>query len=130
MKVIPFSARSFVPASHENLLAPGVLKKVLIEKADLRPGRVQMINWANLAVGKRFAPHYHEDMQEIFILVEGEAEITVGKETVTLRRGDGIVIDPREVHAMRNVGAKDVEYLALGITSEAGGRTVVVEENP
>ncbi len=69
-------------------------------------------------------------MQEIFILVEGEAEITVGKETFTLRCGDGIVIDPREVHAMRNVGAKDVEYLALGITSEAGGRTVVVEESP
>jgi len=129
MKVIPFAARSFVPAGHENPLAPGVLKKVLIEKADLRPGRVQMVNWASLAVGKRFAPHYHEDMQEIFILVQGEAELTVGKETVRLRRGDGVVIDPREVHEMRNVGSEDVEYLALGITSEAGGRTVVVEEN-
>ncbi len=45
MKLIPFAARSFVPAGHENPMAPGVLKKVLIEKADLRPGRVQMINW-------------------------------------------------------------------------------------
>ena len=39
MKIIPSASRSFVPAGHENPLSPGVLKKVLLEKADLRPGR-------------------------------------------------------------------------------------------
>ena len=29
---------------------------------------------------------------------------------------------------MRNLGSEKVEYLAIGITSEAGGKTVVVEE--
>ena len=128
MRIIRSAAREFVPAGHENPLAPGVLKKVLLEKADLRPGRVQMINWASLGSGKAFAPHYHEDMQEVFILVQGEAEITVGAETATLRRGDAVVIDPREVHRMRNAAADAAEYLAIGITSEAGGKTVVVEE--
>jgi mannose-6-phosphate isomerase-like protein (cupin superfamily) len=103
------------------------LKKVLLEKADLRPGRIQMVNWASLGVGKEFARHYHEDMQEIFILVAGEAEITVAAETATLRRGDAVVIDPREVHQMRNAGTEAVEYLAIGITSEAGGKTVVMD---
>jgi mannose-6-phosphate isomerase-like protein (cupin superfamily) len=128
MRIVASVSRSFVPAAHENPLSPGVLKKVLLEKADLRPGRIQMVNWASLGVGKRFAPHYHEDMQEIFILVQGEAEITVGTDTATLRRGDAVVIDPREVHQMRNSGAEAVEYLAIGITSEAGGKTVVVGE--
>ncbi len=128
MRTITFAARPAVPAGHENPLSPGVLKKVLLEKADLQPGRIQMVNWASLAAGREFARHYHEDMQEIFILVQGEAEITVGTETATLRRGDTVVIDPREVHRMRNVGAESVEYLAIGITSEAGGQTVVVEE--
>jgi len=109
-------------------MSPGVLKKVLLEKADLRPGRVQMVNWASLAVGRRFARHYHEDMQEIFILVQGEADIKVEAGTVRLRRGDAVVIDPREVHEMRNAGSEEVEYLAIGITSEEGGRTVVVED--
>ena len=129
MRVIPFATRSFVPAGHEDPKSPGVLKKVLMEKADLRPGRVQMVNWASLAVGRRFARHYHEDMQEIFVLVRGEAEITVAAETVRLCRGDAVVIDPREVHEMRNTGSEEVEYLAIGITSEDGGRTVVVEED-
>ncbi len=128
MKTIPFAYHSFVPAAHENPLSPGVLKKVLLAKADLQPGRVQMINWASLGVGKRFAPHYHEDMQEIFILVQGEAKITVGQETATLCRGDTVVINPREVHQMQNIGAETVEYLAIGITTEAGGKTVVVEQ--
>lgn len=64
MKVVPFDSLSFVPAAHENPLSPGVLKKVLFAKADLRAGRIQMINRANLAVGRQFARHYHEDMQE------------------------------------------------------------------
>jgi mannose-6-phosphate isomerase-like protein (cupin superfamily) len=127
MKTILSALRSFVPAAHENPLSPGVLKKVLLEKADLRPGRIQMINWASLGPGKQFARHYHEDMQEIFILVAGEAEVTVAAETATLGRGDAVVIDPREVHQMRNAGTETAEYLAIGITGECGGRTVVVD---
>ncbi len=129
MKLHPFARGSFVPAGHEDPLSPGVLKKVLLEKADLQRGRVQMVNWANLGVGKCFARHYHEDMQEIFIVVQGEAEITVGTEAAILGRGDAVVIDPREIHQMRNVGTEPVEYLAIGITQEAGGKTVVVEES-
>ena len=87
-----------------------------------------MVNWALLGVGKHFARHYHEDMQEVFIIVQGEAEITAGTQTAALRRGDAVVIDPREIHQMRNAGTEAVEYLAIGITSEAGGKTVVVEE--
>ena len=128
MRTVKSASRSFVPAGHEDPLSSGVLKKVLLEKADLQPGRIQMVNWASLGAGKRFARHYHEDMQEIFILVQGEAEITVETETAILRRGDAVVIDPREVHQMRNAGTEAVEYLAIGITSEVRGKTVVVEE--
>ena len=128
MRISASATRSFVPAGHENPLSPRVLKKILLEKADLQPGRIQMVNWASLGAGKEFARHYHEDMQEIFILVQGEAEITVGTETTTLHRGDAVVVDPLEVHQMRNAGTEAVEYLAIGITSEAGGKTVVVEE--
>jgi mannose-6-phosphate isomerase-like protein (cupin superfamily) len=128
MRIIPFDSQLSLPAGHENPLSPSVLKKVLIEKSDLQRGSIQMINWASLGIGKRFAPHYHEDMQEIFILVQGEAKILVGQETAVLHRGDTIVIDPREIHQMQNMGLETVEYLAIGITNDTGGQTVVVEE--
>ena len=128
MKTIHAADRPFVPASHENPLSPGVWKKVLLQKADLQAGTVQMVNWAKLPKGKGFAAHYHEDMQEVFIIIQGVTEITVGSETVVLRRGDTIVIDPREVHEMRNLGDEDAEYFALGISAGVGGRTIVVEK--
>jgi len=121
----------FVPASHENPLDPGVWKKVLFPQADLQSGVVQMVNWARLPAGKRFAAHYHEDMQEIFVILQGEAHLQVGADRVVMRRGDAVRIDAREVHTMSNPGSDAVEYLVVGISAGAGGRTVVVErESP
>ncbi len=126
MRIILAADRPTVPAGHENPASPGTWKRVLCQRDDLHPGRVQMINWATTPVGRQFAPHYHEDMQEVFIILQGEAELTAGGQTVVLRRGDAVVIDARETHAMRNVGDVPVEYVALGIAGSAGGKTVVV----
>jgi mannose-6-phosphate isomerase-like protein (cupin superfamily) len=126
MRIIRAIDKSFIPASHENPLAPGVWKKVLFQRDDLQPGTVQMVNWARVPVGSSFAAHYHEDMQEIFILVAGEAEMVVSGETVVLGRGDTIAIDAGEIHRMTNRGSNEVEYVVLGITGNRGGKTVVV----
>ena len=127
MQTIRSADRAFVPAGHEDPQNPGVWKKVLLEKADLQAGHVQMVNWARLPSGNSFARHYHEDMQEVFVIVQGTAEAVVGRESVTLQRGDAILIDPHEVHEMSNPGPNDVEYLALGISRGTGGKTVVVD---
>jgi mannose-6-phosphate isomerase-like protein (cupin superfamily) len=127
MKTAYSTERAFVPASHENPLAAGVWKKVLFQKGDLLAGSVPMVNWSRLPVGKSFAAHYHEDMQEVFILVQGEAEMTVAGAVVRLRRGDAVAVGPREVHHMRNCGSEDVEYVVFGVATGQGGRTVVVE---
>lgn len=116
----------FVPASHEDLRDPGVWKKVLFSRADIQAGVVQMVNWARLGGGKRFADHYHEDMQEIFVILRGEAHMKIGTERVVLRCGDAVRIDPHEMHVMSNPGTEDVEYIVVGVSSGLGGRTVVV----
>ncbi len=126
MKLILSNDKSFVPASHENPLAPGVWKKILFQRDELQPGTVQMVNWSRLPAGSSFAAHYHEDMQEIFIILSGQAQMDVSGETMLLGRGDTIAIDPREIHRMTNRGNEDVEYVVVGITGNRGGKTVVV----
>jgi mannose-6-phosphate isomerase-like protein (cupin superfamily) len=126
MKITRSADIEYVPASHENPVSPGVWKKVLCQRADLQAGHVQMINWARMPVGKAFAPHYHEDMQEVFVILRGTAEITIDEETAVLTAGDAVLIGARDVHVMRNTGEEDVEYLAMGISSGEGGRTVNV----
>lgn len=127
MRPILFDNLSFVAAGHEDPLNPGVWKKVLFKKDELQPGRIQMVNWARLPTGRTFAAHYHEDMQEIFIILSGETRIQVDDQTMVLRRGDAVLIDPREVHQMWNDGEEDVDYLAIGIAGGPDGRTVMVE---
>ena len=125
-RVIRGSEIEFVAASHEDPKNPGVLKRVLATKDDLMDGRVQMMNWASLPAGSSFQAHYHEDMQETFIILSGRVEMTVDGEVTALDPGDAILIEPREVHSMKNVTDRDLEYIVVGISTGQGGKTVVV----
>src|SRR5688572_18911451 len=98
MKIIHFNDSDFVPASHEDPANPGVWKKVLFKKNELLTGRIQMINWAKLPVGKSFSPHYHEDMEEVFIILSGKSEFSVNDEKEIVQKGDGVLVPIKSVH--------------------------------
>ena len=117
----------FVPASHEDQAQPGVLKRVLATADQLFRGQVQMVNWSRLPVGSSFRPHYHEDMQEVFVLINGEVDMSVDGQVVSLQGGDAILVDPKEIHEMHNRCDEAVEYIVFGISTQQGGQTVVVE---
>ncbi len=126
MKIVSSGDSEFVPASHEEAEAPGVLKKILLRKNDFIDGKVQMLNWALLPVGRSFSPHYHQDMQEVFIMIEGRAIMTVDGQEAAIGPGDVVVIAPKGVHRMENTGSEDVQYLVVGISGGKKGKTVVV----
>ena len=127
MKIIRFDSLKFIPASHEDPLSPGALKKVLLSRGNIPNGRVQMINWAKMTAGKSFKSHYHEDMTEIFIILNGKAQIQVGQTVEDLEKGDTAVISVKEIHTMKNTSDIELEYIALGITTGDGtGKTVNV----
>ena len=128
MRIIRGSEIQFIPASHEDPDKPGVLKRVLAKRDELIDGRIQMINWASLPAGSSFRAHYHQDMEEVFIILSGRVEMTVDGQSNELLPGDAIVIAPREVHTMKNLTDQALEYIVLGISTEEGGQTVVVEE--
>ncbi len=128
MRIIRATNQDMVPASHEDPQNPGVLKRVIAVKDDLQVGRVQMVNWARLPEGNEFQTHFHEDMEEVFIMIRGQAQMYTGDQVETLGVGDTAIVAPREMHRMRNVGAGEVEYIVFGISSEQGGKTVVVSQ--
>jgi len=139
MNFISSTASAFVPASHEDLANPGVLKRVIATKADFMAGQVQMLNWAQLPVGSSFQPHYHEDMQEVFVLLCGTVTMMISNRSdsatpafqatmkqVKMKRGDSVIINPDEIHEMRNIGEDVAEFIVFGISSQKGGKTVVI----
>jgi mannose-6-phosphate isomerase-like protein (cupin superfamily) len=125
MKIFRLKDLEWTPASHENPESPSVWKKVLLQKADLLEGRVQMVNWCRMEPEKAFRAHYHEDLEEIFIILKGQGKILVDGEEAEMGKGEAVVIPPGIVHEMKNAGGEDLEYLAVGISQGKGGKTVL-----
>lgn len=125
MRVVRGAEIEFEPASHEDPDRPGVYKRVLLQKADLVPGRVQMVNWAKLPIGASFARHYHEDMEEVFVILDGMIRAIVDQTQVELAAGDCIVVGRGERHQMTNMSNHDVHYVVFGIAGNNNGKTVV-----
>lgn len=126
MKIVRLAEIERVPAAHEDPADPGVLKQVLLRRDDLVSGRIQMINWSTLLPSKSFRAHYHEAMDEVFIILDGEVEITVGKEKEKLGKGDAVVIPEASVHVMTNLTNREVHYIAIGTARDRGGKTIVM----
>lgn len=126
MKIIRLKDVEWLPAGDEDPQSAGVWKKVLLQKPDLIAGQVQMVNWCKLKIGKGFQRHYHEDMEEIFVILTGHVSIRVADEEAELGKGEAVVIPPVCVHEMKNIGKGEAEYLAIGISRGKRGKTVVV----
>ncbi|MFM7166463.1 MAG: cupin domain-containing protein [Planctomycetaceae bacterium] len=128
MKWIAASDSGYVPASHEDPRSPGVLKRVIATRELFQQGQVQMLNWALLPAGSSFQRHYHEDMQEVFLMIAGSVRMTVSDDSRVLGPGDAVLVDPGEIHQMQNLLTTPAEYIVFGITSGRGGRTIVIAE--
>ncbi len=126
MKIVHFSDLNFIPASHEDVKNPGALKKVLLKRDDIPSGRIQMINWAKIPVGKKFESHYHEQMLEVFIIINGKVKARIDEEETILEKGDMAIAMEGQVHTFENICSEDVNYFAMGIVTGEGGKTVNV----
>ncbi len=124
MKIVRFKDLDFIPASHEDPKDPGALKKILLKRDDLPNGRIQMINWAKIPIGKSFAPHYHESMIEVFIIISGKVRVKIDQEEATLEKGDTVVAFEKQVHEMKNISDEEVDYFAMGVVTGEGGKTI------
>jgi mannose-6-phosphate isomerase-like protein (cupin superfamily) len=113
-----------IPASHEDPLDPGVLKKILVGKGIIQRGDVQMVNFAVMPISKKFNLHYHEDMDEVFILVSGNAQMKVGSEIFVMNPFDTVVVPATFPHEMANIGGTPVTYIVFGVSRGEGGKTI------
>lgn len=72
-------------------------------------------------VGKSTSRHYHGRSESIFHVLVGRLRMEVDGQSVALDPGDTIVIEPGEIHVLRNVGterATVVESMAPPFSSK------------
>ena len=71
----------------------------------------QSLAEARLAPGLATEPHFHPRTEEIYYVLNGEAEMTIDDEQQTVGAGDAIGISPGQVHTIRNTGEEMLIFL-------------------
>jgi mannose-6-phosphate isomerase-like protein (cupin superfamily) len=64
-----------------------------------------------LPPGKGSLPHYHPEVEEVYYLLQGEAEMEVDRQVERVGPGDVVVIPSKATHHIRNLSDKEVILL-------------------
>lgn len=63
--------------------------------------------------GEREVMHYHQSARQFFYILEGEAQMVFEDQTVTLKKGEGLEIQPQVRHRFENNSKADVHFLVI-----------------
>lgn len=86
---------------------------------------VFLTNWAYvdhlvLPPGVSEGLHRHAGVEEVYYVIGGSGEASVGSETAAIRKGDAVPLQLNDPHAFRNAGTEDLELMILGIAAQKG----------
>lgn len=70
------------------------------------------------------------DMSEVYYVVSGQGEFTVGTETTAVREGDAIPVDFGQARAIANRGAAPLELMIIGVARDMPAKAALMSEPP
>ena len=95
-----------IPSTHEVVGIPS--KRFAIAK------RITSFWIMTIAPGATNPRHTHEDIEQIYFILEGEGTVSVENEEAKLRKGDAVFLPERKSHRFHNYTDKPCIILAVG----------------
>jgi mannose-6-phosphate isomerase-like protein (cupin superfamily) len=86
----------------------------------------QSLAEARLPPGARTTAHYHRQTEEIYYILTGKGDMTIGDENQTVGPGDAIAIPPKMIHQIVNTGAEPLVFLCTCAPAYEHDDTVLV----
>lgn len=80
---------------------------------------VDAFDWHRLPSGSVIREHDHPHTEEIYFVLEGEAEMRLGEDWRRIGPGDLVVTPLNTRHAIVNVGETDLEFLVMEVVPPA-----------
>jgi mannose-6-phosphate isomerase-like protein (cupin superfamily) len=74
------------------------------------------VGYANIGVDE---PHEHQALNEVYLVARGTAEIRIEQETIKLKAGDVIVVEPGEAHTFV-ASSPDYFHFVVHVLAQGG----------
>lgn len=73
------------------------------------------IDWGVILLlpGEQLGTHYHEEVEETFYLLSGQATLLAGDEEVSLAAGDAVRLPAPERHNLRNDSSEPAKFVFI-----------------
>ncbi|UIJ44160.1 cupin domain-containing protein [Sphingomonas cannabina] len=73
---------------------------------------------AGSALGRRIQP----DMSEVYYVMSGTGEVTLGDEAAPIKAGDAVPVDLGEARAIRQTGGEPLELMVIGVARDLAAK--------
>lgn len=117
MKIVNLSNASTIETRHGSVIRP------LIDRTTSDITQCSVAE-ESLPPGHAVTPHFHRATEEVYYVLEGSGEMTIGDETELVAAGDAVFIPTGKWHSLRNTGAT-----AMRIVLVCGPAFSRVDEN-
>jgi mannose-6-phosphate isomerase-like protein (cupin superfamily) len=92
----------------------GQIKKVIFHGFEMTSS-VTQVAYAELSTGDIVEEHYHESMEEVFLILDGECEFSLDGVSHLLKKDDVIKIYPKIKHTLRSIRDTKLYYFGVSI---------------
>lgn len=91
---------------------PTHINDLVLDRSDSATSEVFIVV---LEPGEAPPLHKHDDMEQVFFVMQGKGVLTIGKESerFNVSPGDVVRIPPRTFHSIRCNGAETLKYLSI-----------------
>ncbi len=90
-------------------------KRPLLQKEELKNACIMFMHEVYVPAKGYVQTHIHDDLEEIHYFILGVGKMLVGNEYVKIRKGDRIIVPPKQSHCIVNAGTSVMKYLCFGI---------------
>ena len=94
-----------------------MIKKVE-DKADLHGLGLRIIGvWdTKLVEGAFIAPHSHQDVEEVYYILEGAGKISIDNKRRKVKKGDLVYVPPKTIHTILHTGQKPLRLVTISVS--------------
>jgi mannose-6-phosphate isomerase-like protein (cupin superfamily) len=96
----------------------------------LAAGNVSSHSLAEITIRPGYAssPHFHKFSEESYLILSGEATIKIDDQIFTLKPGEAVLIEPREIHQISNQKDEDLLFIAVCVPAWSPADSFDIEE--